>query len=144
MEYEEIKLKNVNKDDFKFLYDLLAERNSKTNISHKKMPSYKQHIEFIFLKPYKQWNIIIKGVKKIGAIYLSYENEIGITIKKGFEKQEIEDIALKKLMEKNNGKRFLANVSPKNHKLKKFFLSHDFKLIQNTYELDLRESNYEK
>ena len=40
----EIKLTSVTKNDALFLYDLLKERESNVNISHKKMPTYAQHI----------------------------------------------------------------------------------------------------
>ena len=39
-------------------------------------------------------------------------------------------------MEKNQKKRYLANVSPKNKKSIAFFKKHKFRLIQYTYELD--------
>ena len=38
------KLIPVSKSDIRFLYDLLKERNSSINISHRKMPTYKQHV----------------------------------------------------------------------------------------------------
>ena len=42
-----IKLKKVTKDDAFVLYELLKYRDPGSNISHKKMPSYEEHIEFI-------------------------------------------------------------------------------------------------
>lgn len=43
----QIKLKLVSKSDYRFLYNLLKERDSRTNISHKKMPTYNEHMEFV-------------------------------------------------------------------------------------------------
>ena len=48
----------VSKSDFRFLYDLLKERTSSTNISHKKMPTYKEHVKFVNSKPYAKWYVI--------------------------------------------------------------------------------------
>ncbi len=130
-----IELKIVNKDDFKFLYNLLAERDSKTNISHKKMPSYKQHIEFIYSKPYAQWYVIFFKKQKAGTIYLSKNNEVGIFLKPNMQKKGIGKIAMKKLIELNPKTRILANINPINYASQKFFKDFGFKLIQYTYEL---------
>ena len=73
-----ISLKSVSKDDFKFLFELLKERDPKANISHKKMPSYATHVKFIKSKPYTKWYVILNFKQKVGSIYLSKNNEIGI------------------------------------------------------------------
>ena len=84
-----ISLKSVIKSDSKFLFDLLKERNPKANISHKKMPSYDEHIQFIKSKPYTKWYIILQSNKKVGSIYLSKNDEIGIFISKKFQGKNI-------------------------------------------------------
>ena len=56
-----ISLKSVSKDDFKFLFELLKERDPKANISHKKMPSYATHVKFIKSKPYTKWYVILNS-----------------------------------------------------------------------------------
>ena len=48
----QIKLKNITKNDFMFLYELLSERDPVANISHKQMPTYDEHIRFVTSKPY--------------------------------------------------------------------------------------------
>ena len=53
-----IKLKPVTKNDALFLYDLLKTRDSLANISHKKMPSYDEHVNFILSNPYTIWYTI--------------------------------------------------------------------------------------
>ena len=84
----EIKLTLVSKNDAQFLYGLLKERESTVNISHKKMPTYTQHIKFIESKPYSKWYIIRLGNQKIGSAYLSKQNEIGIFITKNMHKKK--------------------------------------------------------
>ena len=129
-----ISLKSVTNSDVKFLFDLLKERNPRVNISHKKMPTYKQHTKFIESKPYSKWYIILESKQKIGSIYLSKNDEIGIFLSKKFQGKNVGNFALNELMKKNPRKRFLANVSPKNKKSMEFFKKNGFKLIQYTFE----------
>ena len=130
-----IKIKSVSKSDYRFLYNLLMERDARANISHKKMPTYNEHVKFVSSKPYPKWYIILCDVNRAGSIYLTSQNEIGIFIKKSFQNKQIGDIALRKLIQKNPKKRYLANVNPKNKKSICFFKNHGFKLIQYTFEL---------
>ncbi len=129
-----ITLKTVTNSDIRFLFDLLEKRDSIANISHKKMPSYIQHTQFVKSRPYSKWYIILKEKEKIGSIYLSKNNEIGLSILESEKTKNTQKIALNELIKKNPRKRFLANVSPKNKNLISFFKKNDFKLIQYTFE----------
>jgi RimJ/RimL family protein N-acetyltransferase len=131
----QIKLKKVLKSDCPFLYDLLKERDSNVNISHKKMPTYNQHIKFVTSQPYSKWYIIQQDIHSIGSIYLSKQNEIGIFLIKNMRGKKIGQMALEMIMKKHPKKNFFANVNPKNKKSINFFIQNDFKLIQYTYEL---------
>jgi len=130
-----ISLKYVTKSDGQFLYELLLEREPSVNISHKKIPTFQQHLKFINSKPYSRWYIIKKNDQKIGSIYLTKQNEIGIFVKKEFQKEGLGMKSMKLLMMKNPRSRYLANINPKNLKSTKFFKKFGFKLIQHTYEL---------
>jgi len=125
-------------DDAKFLFELLKERDSHANISHKKMPTYASHVKFIESKPYKKWYIITayeyKCKEKVGSIYLSKNDEIGIFVSNEFQGKNIGKLALSELMKRNPRQRYLANVSPKNKKSLKFFKDNGFELIQYTFE----------
>jgi RimJ/RimL family protein N-acetyltransferase len=129
-----IGLKSVTNFDVKFLFDLLKERDHRVNISHRKMPTYSQHTKFIKSKPYSKWYIILKSKQKIGSIYLSKNDEIGIFLSKKFQGKNVGNFVLNELMKKNPRKRFLANVNPKNKKSISFFKNNNFKLIQYTFE----------
>ena len=111
------------------------ERDLRQNISHKKMPTYNQHVSFVSSKPYSKWYVILYGANKIGSVYLTSQNEIGIFIKKSFQNKKIGNTALCRLIQKNPKRRYLANVNPKNTKSIKFFKDNGFKLIQYTFEL---------
>ena len=129
-----ISLKSVTNSDVKFLFDLLKERDPRVNISHRKMPTYSQHTKFIKSKPYSKWYIILKSKQKIGSIYLSKNDEIGIFLSKKFQGKNVGNFVLNELMKKNPRKRFLSNVNPKNKKSISFFKNNNFKLIQYTFE----------
>ena len=131
-----IKLRNVNQCDFRFLYNLLKERNPNVNISHKQVPTYSEHVKFIKSKPYTKWNVIEYGKQKIGSIYLSKNDEIGIFLKNQFQGKNLAQQSLELFIKTNPRKRYLANVSPKNTDSQKFFKKNNFKLIQHTYELE--------
>ena len=115
---------------------MLKERDSKTNISHKKIPTFKEHVKFVTSKPYSYWYIIIMGGTKVGSIYLTKQNEIGLFIKKDYQGHLIGQNVIQILMKKHPCKRFLANINPKNTKSINFFKNNGFSLIQHTYELE--------
>ena len=127
-------IKLITKSDFRFLYDLLSYRKPTENISHKKMPTYRLHEKFIKSKPYSKWYIIVFNNQKIGSVYLSKMNEIGIHLKdKKYEGQFGEIISI--IKKKNPRLRYLVNINPNNNALRKTIKKNNFKLIQHTYEL---------
>jgi predicted acetyltransferase len=132
---KDVKLKIVTKSDHSFLYELLKQRDSIVNISHKKMPSYKDHVKFILSKPYSKWYVIQYDDQRVGSIYLSKQNEIGIFLINEMSGKSVGSKALKLLMEKNSKLRYLANINPKNKDSVKFFKKMGFNMIQHTYEL---------
>lgn len=129
-----IEIKPVKKSDLSFLYNFLAEREHFVNISHRKMPTKYQHQKFVLSKPYKKWYIIYFDGNKAGSIYLSKNDEIGISIKKVYNNTKVKQTALDQLMAKNPRPRYYANVNPKNSKAIKFFKNNHFKLLQYTFE----------
>ena len=130
-----IKLKPVTKNDVLFLYDLLKIRDPLANISHKKMPSYNEHVNFILSNPYAVWYIIEYEGKNIGSIYLSKQDEIGISLFDNLLYDKIGKNIIKFLMKNNPRKRYLAKVSPQNKKLQNFFVNNGFIGLEYTYEI---------
>ena len=127
-------VKLITKSDFRFLYDLLSYRKPTENISHKKMPTYRLHEKFIKSKPYSKWYVIVFNNQKIGSVYLSKMNEIGIHVKdKKYENQFGQIISI--IKKKNPRSRYLININPKNKAFRKIIEKNNFKLIQHTYEL---------
>ena len=132
-----VKLKQVTKNDTLFLYELLKNKDPSTNISHKKMPSYDEHIEFVMSKPYTNWYIIEYDKKNVGSIYLSKQDEIGISIDNDYEYDKIVRPALKLLVKLNPRKRYLVNVSPDDIRSQKFLLKNGFTGLEYVYEMEI-------
>ena len=130
-----INLNQVTKNDTLFLYDLLKNKDSNANISHKKMPSYDEHVEFVMSKPYTNWYIIEYDKKNVGAIYLSKQDEIGISVNNDYEYDQIAKHALKLLMKLNQRKRYLANTSPKDVRSQEFLLKNGFTGLEYVFEM---------
>ena len=128
-------LKIVTKNDLKFLFELLKERKEYENISHKNFPTYKNHADFVNSKPYSRWYIIFQSFDRVGSVYLSRINEIGIHVKNGINIDDIFKEIIDDIIKRNPRKRYLINLNPKNSRLVKNLKKNDFKLIQHTYEL---------
>ena len=131
----DVKLKQVTKNDALFLYDLLKNKDPNTNISHKKMPSYDEHVKFVMSKPYTNWYIIECDKKNVGTIYLSKQDEIGISVSNDYEYDQIVKPALKLLMKLNQRKRYLANTSPKDVRSQEFLLKNGFTGLEYVFEM---------
>ena len=128
-----MKLESVGEEDAKFLFESLKEREGIVNISHKSLPTWEEHLEFVKNHNYISWDIIIVNNEKIGNIYLTQRNEIGIFILKKFQGSGIGSEALKLFMKKNGDRRYFANIYPTNFKSIQFFGKHGFNHFQNTY-----------
>ena len=130
-------LKPVTIDDAKFLFDLLKQREGIVNISHKSLPTWEEHVEFIKNNTYQSWDIIWVDNVRIGNIYLTDRDEIGIFLDKKSQSNSYGSIAINEFMKKNGKKRYLANINPTNYKSIQFFGKHGFVHIQNTYHKKL-------
>tara|TARA_B100002049_G_scaffold75362_1_gene55396 strand:- start:59 stop:460 length:402 start_codon:yes stop_codon:yes gene_type:complete len=126
-------LKAVTIEDAEFLYGLLKQREGRVNISHRSIPTLTEHRDYIENHSYQSWDIILVDNNKVGNIYLTQRDEIGIFLDKKFHGRGYGSQALKQFMKKNGKKRYLANINPTNYKSIQFFGKHGFVHIQNTY-----------
>lgn len=110
----------------KFLYKLLSQREPHQNISHKAMPTYEAHTNFVNGRPYSKWFVIIVDDLLVGAIYLSKEFEIGLFIDKDTRGTGIGAKALKKFLKHTEARPLYANIAPNNIGSKRFFERHGF------------------
>ena len=126
-------LKAVTIEDAEFLYGLLKQREGRVNISHRSIPTLTEHRDYIKNHSYQSWDIILVDNNKVGNIYLTQRDEIGIFLDKKFHGRGYGSQALKQFMKKNGKKRYLANINPTNYKSIQFFGKQGFVHIQNTY-----------
>ena len=132
-----MELKPVTIDDAEFLFDLLKQREGIVNISHKSLPTWEEHVEYIKNNTYQSWEIIWVDNARIRDIYLTDRDEIGIFLDKKFQSNGYGSIAITEFMKKNGKKRYLANINPTNYKSIQFFGKQGFVHIQNTYHKKL-------
>ncbi len=128
------------------LWQLLRERPSEANISHRDMPSREQHVRFVASHPYRCWYLIEEAASHrfVGACYLTRLNEIGIGILQTFQRRGFARAAVLELLRTHAplpavpGERrgtFIANVAPRNSTSQRFFESLGGRLVQYTYEM---------
>lgn len=122
------------------LYELMGERESHQNISHKEMPTMDEHVQFVDSDPYKAWFLIEVPATElihevVGSIYLTHQNEIGIQLFKQYIGKGYGAEAVNMLMDAFEGP-FLMNISPENSDSIRFFEGLGGRHIQNTYKID--------
>lgn len=127
-----------------FLFLLLQERPSVANISHREMPSIEQHRQFVHRRPYWRWYLVENAEERVGSVYISHQNEIGIAIAQAHQRKGYARAALEELLRTHqpldpvpSARRgaFVAHVAPGNDASHALFEGLGGKLIQVTYEL---------
>lgn len=129
-----------------YLWELLQERTPEQSISHKKMPTWDDHVAFFRARPYESWYLIgdtrghaelVAATDIVGAVYLSKQQEIGVAVFERFRGKGYAKWAIKELMRLHPKERYLANINPANEASIKLFQSLGFGgPIQVTYELE--------
>ena len=128
-----MELRSVTLDDAEFLYELLKQREGRVNISHHSIPTLTEQRDYVKNHSYQSWDIIWVENNRVGNIYLTQRDEVGVFIDNKSQGRGYGSQALKQFMEKNGKKRYLANINPTNYKSIQFFGKHGFTHIQNTY-----------
>jgi RimJ/RimL family protein N-acetyltransferase len=126
------------------LWDALAARPPAFSISHKTMPSWEDHCEFVRNHPYEALYVIEVDGKLVGKIYLTFPpaapslpgNEIGIDLLPDAVGNGYGSQAVNLLMERHGPRRYVANVSPNNERSRRMFQRLGFNHIQDTYSLE--------
>ena len=122
----------VAKKDYRFLYNLLAKRPKYWNISHNVMPTYNEHCKFNNAKPYTLDYIIYEDKKRIGRLYVTHKDEVGVYC---LSEKYIPRVLDEVLAAANDAhKAIFFNVSPNNELLNNYFRKKGLKVIQYTYK----------
>jgi hypothetical protein len=113
------------------------------NISHKDLPSYEEHKNFVFNHPYRAWYLIKSQDECVGSVYLLKDNCIGLFLLEpsGDAVKKVLFFVLKKhkpLVAKKSirAKDFFINVSPTNKELATALEQCMAKVIQVSYSID--------
>lgn len=122
-------------DSLSVLYELLAERPPEAAISHKAMPSWDEHVAFVWSEPYCRWYLIEVGDAIVGTIYLTRSDEIGVAIFAAHRGKGYAEAAVKALMAAEPRARYLANVAPGNDVSHRLWAKLGGRVIQHTYEV---------
>ncbi len=73
------------------LYELL--KNRVHNISHKNMPNFYEHTNFVKNNPYKVWYLVLNSKKPIGSFYIKNNNSVGLKL--SLQSSHIVDLIIK-------------------------------------------------
>ena len=109
-------------------------------ISHKNLPSFDEHKEFVLTSPYRFWFLVKNNGQDLGNCFISYQNCIGlnvITNKKDDYAMILEKIfkefsplpAIKSIRTES----FHVNSNPQNRSLKEALESVKMYLLEETY-----------
>ena len=85
-----LRLVEKTEQDYEILYKLLKEKRNA--ISHRKMPTYEDHKNFVLNHPYRSWMIIYNENKVTGSIYIHHDNSIGLNLQTNLATSDIEAI----------------------------------------------------
>lgn len=137
-----------------WLYELLKERDPEINISHRDLPTFEQHRQFVTRRPYRFWYVIERqpeGKEEpvwVGYISATHNNEIGIVLRKAYRGCGYGPEAIQGLIGHHHPNpaepsvrsgAWLANIAPANDHSKHVFKRLGFRKIQETYEFQKSE-----
>ena len=113
------------------------------NISHKDLPSFKKHKNFVKNNPYRAWFIVKHKTSFVGNIYIQFDNSVGLNLDKNITSYQIQKILslicsqllpLKSVPSSRRGSYFI-NVASSNTSLQKKLNLIKCKEIQRQYIL---------
>lgn len=126
----------VEEETLRFLYDLLADRDPWANISHRQMPEWDSHVQFVMSMPYAAWYTAWPDnvAEPVGTVYLTHDDEIGVHMARKYQSKGYGREAVRVLMTLHPRARYLANIAPANIHSQRFFRKLGFEPLQHTYE----------
>lgn len=143
-------LRSVYKDrgSVEVLYEMLRQRSTENdpyvNISHRRLPTWQEHLRFFRSRPYRLWYFIRENGLVAGYVYASHLNEIGIVLSPDYRGRGIGTWAVRTLTQRHGplppipsrrSHRWLANINPANERSVAMFSKLGFVHLQNTYAL---------
>jgi hypothetical protein len=137
----QLNLEKVIPNDQQILW-LFKSLESKSHVvSHKDMPEYSGHVEFVQNNPYRVWYIVNLDNKSVADLYIQNDNSIGLNNFENLEINVIREVLemlfteispLKPIPSKRFGK-FFFRISSSNFILQKKIESLGYFLSEFTY-----------
>jgi hypothetical protein len=118
-------------------------KNRAHNISHKSVPSFDEHTEFVQNHPYRKWIIVKDTEIAIANVYIQYNNSIGLNVDSLVTCEQINKI-LKGIYASHSPLpavpsvrfgEFFLNVATDNKMLQKKLSSLGFSEVERTFVL---------
>ena len=118
-------------------------KNRSHSISHKSVPSFDEHAEFVQNHPYRKWIIVKDTEIAIGNVYIQYNNSIGLNVDSLVSCEQINKI-LKEIYASHSPLpaepsvrfgEFFLNVATDNKMLQKKLSSLGFSEVERTFVL---------
>ena len=99
------------------------------------VPSFAEHAAYVQGRPHLAWYLILAGAgMTVGAIYLTRNREIGVSVARAHRRQGHGGAAVRELMTKHDdGRVFLASILPDDDESARFWESLGFTLSRHTY-----------
>ena len=144
-----IPVESDNSTHLKLLWDLLEQRPRIASVSHKTMPTWKEHCAFVAAHPYHDWRLIQIGSSPleptwgalVGSAFISQParpsvvgDELSVDLLVPFRGRGYAEAALRMMMELHPRDRYVANVAPTNYASMALFQKLGFSLCQFTFE----------
>jgi len=138
-----IKLIDIKKwpDRHKLRWQLLQYRPEERCISHREMPEWEDHCEFVDNHPYAAWYVVTADRKPVGTIYITKPgssslagNEIGLDLFPRFMDTDIICRVIDQLMSQHPHNRYLWNTAVMDEELQGIIEKLGFTKLQLTYE----------
>ena len=136
----ELLFKEIDVDDSEMLFELLKRRVH--SISHNKLPTKDEHLEFVKEHPYRYWAMLLENGCPIGTLYLQEDNSIGLNILEPSQHliSEVllyirENFIPSREVKSKTPPYFWINVPHENEKLHKLLLESEAIPIQISYKI---------
>jgi RimJ/RimL family protein N-acetyltransferase len=107
---------------YDLLLDIRQERPANANMTNAEtqMPPYGEHVSFVNSRPYRGWYFVTDG-DVVGMVYLTKDNDIGISIRAVHRGRGYGSWAIQALMAMFPGEDFTATIAPTNpHSIRTF------------------------
>ena len=111
------------------------------NVSHERVPTFREHTLFVKKHPYREWFMIIKGKSVVGNLYVQYDNSIALNSVETLSANEIKVVLelVSSLLHPLHPipsvryKEFFLNIASENTEMQEKLVSIGYKETQRSF-----------